>query len=683
MQSKKPNMLQRGVGATLKGVKSFYDFIFIQPYFLKRKLKKIQAEIIRLGENGDGSIRFAEERIASILDKARSYEGRTGYRVFEPDDVQEIAASMRYHKVGKDGLHLERLYGSRKQLLDEFLDRVHVPNSQFRKTIYDYMEPFLSGEIVSLEEWGVFLNHFHRPLTNIEECKAMLSILKFAKMEYRTIATQVKRMSLNTRLYAQKTDYVLRNADDFFDLAMHLKNKHKVKFYEYVQPLLTQKKTTVAEIEEALRSTNTAFRYTDVQQNIVQLQKEVAQFQNSSLPRLLISNHEKDFVAFQTKYNNRLYKRLNGLTKKGHSFKYSYQNALARVRNQKTMHSECSLPNSAIRSDANKAIKDFTKYISIASYSEAYYQSHKHQEMDYEWFMRGGFDVAIPLLAAMLRINIFTKEGTSPLYKPLLDALSAATIPATVEFIGYTSFDYLFWGHDGLLLQNDNLKKQFMQDMLASEDIQAKLERYYSEYPEIVDQIEANLQKIVQMIEELKLEQRDTTITHDELYNEMLRRKLIESFESDQPLQDEMLDIYADIVEHEDEIRRAQYIDFHGWDLDPKVMMVPPLTTAYMVDQVGTHTNLMHSEEWDWFQALGMADGAYDATNRWMFYRVWDLGFNSWQLYVRTHLVYKLLCEYRFAPSVLKNGSALFTYAAFKATFDPFTFYTRLSTTGY
>lgn len=567
---------------------------------------------------------------------------------------------------------------------------------------------------------------------------------------------------LNPRAYAERREYILKNFDVFYDIGRYLNRKTQRRFYDRIQAL-KQESGDVLDMEKVNRiirevqnefpikfSQNTQsrsltkqfheseeFSLKYIENNLSRIDKEIADFEMNRFEQIFGTPYsddlyfslssrsswvragklnwrktkravhskpdhylENEFLELELVNNGHFYRHFESALKKNkNDIKAAYAHAYRKAKVRKAIEYECSSPRSEVRLYSNSVIKRWTKRISIATYSSGYMMNHWDEPKDQEFFTRMGFDVAIPFIASILRVNVFTKKGQTPVWKIYNDWEKMAGATALFDAGGLILLDNLFWSHDAVfpshrtknefierIKQTDDVKKLFDEVLTEGGEHQEIAELVFEKYNEIATRINALYER--QANGEFKSEKDlvDEAIKLgliDELFDKSDSPYLSEEeIEAHDQLEEELLDQFAEMIYQEKRARKKEYANWYGIKLDSDDLQnIPPFTAGYIAEY-GDQYNIMRSQEWEFLDPFEMSDSFHDALNRYMFYRVWDGGFYSWIIYARTHLMYKALCQWRLRPVGSPMG-AIAVYAAFKAVLDPITFYVRKKTTGY
>ncbi|MCB0271728.1 MAG: ATP-binding protein [Bdellovibrionales bacterium] len=410
---------------------------------------------------------------------------------------------------------------------------------------------------------------------------------------------------------------------------------------------------------------------------------------------------EKEFLELEAVNSAHFHRFLEkGLKKYKNDIKKAYEYAYNEAKFRKAIEYECASPRSEVRLMSNRIIKKWTQRISMATYSTGYSMNHWDEPKDLEFATRLMFEVGLPTIAARLRVNVFTRKDQTPFWKTFGDWEKMAGETALYDALGLITLDTLFWGHDAVF-ESERTRDEFYERIIQSgnplellnsvmneggenEELRLLMEEKYNQVAKNINQLYARYDKGEFQSDNELVDEAIKLGLIDELFDKSDSPNLTEEeMEQDDALEEELLDNFAEVLYQENRSRKEEYANYYGLKPDADdFLSIPPTFTIGAIAKYGDEFNIMRSQEWEFLDPLGMSDTFHDAINRYMFYRVWDAGFYSWSTYLRTHLMYKALCKWRFAPIGSPLG-AIAVYAAFKATLDPITFYVRKKTTGY
>ncbi|HMQ10363.1 MAG TPA: hypothetical protein PKC21_06830 [Oligoflexia bacterium] len=566
-----------------------------------------------------------------------------------------------------------------KALAGRFLDEYVMDTNGMRS----FLEPFVYSDILSPQQWQRAIANFERTGRKIltkEDAKMFISVIKFSRREINSIADELRRSGQFVAGYYQKrTNFILDHIDEFLDVAHLERLKQRQRFIQYLKQM---GRTSEDEIDELHRFINQIDDYDlhyawNHQSEIAQKIDDITETLRAKPGSFLNDEHVQYYIREQQQYVDYFFKSLDQALGIGNApvirrirtkrygspehrnFTDAYAEARHKTRMRKTIHGECSLPNSPVKKIANKVMANQAKQISLVSnmwgYVSVKYDDYDvHQGLDLEWITRLAYDLAVPQLGTHLSMKALTSGEKRALSKMGLEWLGGIPVSA-VEFGGYWFFSEYLWN------SSNQAEALFAKEVRQSENLPKDFAELFKDYPEIYQGVMQRLEKV----ENFLIHEHPPVVMNDEfLYDLAVKEGLIEEvLESDADFEKELLDALSDFMYDEAYDNR------------------PQSNFPILGNKVRLFGDGFKSREW-LLENQDIPASVHESVDRIMFYRLFDLFPNSQIKYIRSQLVYSMLCKYRYSQRVTVPA-AIAVFAIIKGATDPIKYHLREQNTGH
>ncbi|MCI5073369.1 hypothetical protein MRY82_10600 [bacterium] len=612
------------------------------------------------------------KRMTEILNEALE-RGRISQQQFE-----ELIEGMPEFTI-VNGKAVLKINSEIKVLAKRFLDEYVMDTNGMRS----FLEPFVYSDILSPQQWQRAIANFEktgRKILSKEDAKMFISVIKFSRREINSIADELKRSGQFVSGYYQKrTNFILDHMDEFLDVAYLERLKQRQRFIQYLKQM---GRTSEDQIDELHRFINQIDDYDlhyawNHQGEIAQKIDDITESLRSHSGRFFTNEHVMYYIREQEQYVDYFFKSLDQALGRNNSnlikrirtkrygsaqhrnFTDAYAEARHKTKMRKTIHGECSLPNSPVKKIANKVMANQAKQISLVSNTWGYvsvkYDDYDvHQGLDIEWITRLAYDLAVPQLGTHLSMKALTSGEKRAVSKIGMEWLAGIPVSA-VEFGGYWFLSEHLWN------SSDQAEALFAKEVRQSENLPKDLGELFKGYPKIYQGVMQRLEKVQNFL----IHEHPPAVINDAfLYDLAVKEGLIdEVLQSDADFEKELLDALSDFMYDE------------AYDSRPKSNF------PILGNKVRLFGDGFKSREW-LMENQDIPASVHESVDRIMFYRLFDLFPNSQIKYIRSQLVYSMLCKYRYSQR-MTVPAAIAVYAAIKAATDPIKYHLREQNTGH
>lgn len=674
--------------------------IYLKPYFFKIKIAmdRLSSE----WETLPASMRLQkEDGFAKMLNEAQEISSHTNRTVFTEEELRAFATRFKYFVRSADGRFVSTLNEELEWALIKFRENRIITN-QNAELIDKYLTPLLMDvRTLSKADWLIVATKFTRNIQSIDDCKAFLKAIKFARKEYLgfKIIANVRELASQVA-YPKRTQTILENINEFYDFAKYVGHKNDVRTINAISKYLSNGKIngTMEEIDQAIRKINAGFDINEKMFRFEQAKNYVADFEGAPLYKAvtgktkmtaytndgLLGKYFKQFYKQEKFRSNYFYTRFENALLKGESFENAYVNAVKRVRRLKKMEDECASPESMAKQEADGKYSVYAQSISVTSSVIGYWANHNQEEKDSEWWGRIGFDVLVPYITTNLQLTTFLRKSRSPVLKPW-DSYTTSLKGMLIDAAAYSGMNNYLWD------SSEKFQTEIARSVYQSENVEQTIRDFFQDHPEIEEKVTHNfqaLEKISKILEQEDVEQ----LSRAQIRELFVKEGIIDlafpkahTIPGDNPIDykeilatngikpdangiievsdEEMNAVLADIMYEKMFKNKNSSIQF--WFGDPVDLegINVPFTGIDLGDlpEIGTG-----SQTWD----------------RYIFNTSFD-GVMSIPLITRSQFIRQVICKQRLLPMKAGLVSSLITHAIYKGATEPVKYYVRKQTTGH
>jgi hypothetical protein len=156
------------------------------------------------------------------------------------------------------------------------------------------------------------------------------------------------------------------------------------------------------------------------------------------------------------------------------------------------------------------------------------------------------------VFAPTLRYLAFTGVSPIALYKMLSEAAFFSFIGAPIEALEFQAGESLIWGHDGKLLQNDNLRKQLFQTLETHPELITMADNPWLDWSEpALAPVRENIQDVLQ-----KAQRMSPDATEDQWFDWFLQKELTHQMQTNEELEDYVVDQFSVFLQKQEEAEK-------------------------------------------------------------------------------------------------------------------------------